>query len=245
MNVDATIATLLEVVDRWPDLEESRLKGTPRPPAPGATLTEGKRQRQNQQRREDVVLADDRAPGASVAPLHLDVLDTMANLLMAADLLHEHVAQTIGHPTLDHPASAYSDPRPYLRYVVELLPEACEDDPDMLEAAWEKADGMRSDILMALGEVFDGQRLSAVCPFCVGQTSKRLAGELTMRVRIRDIPTEENPNLAEFLVVCENPDGMCQPFAKEVDTKYGEHPAWRFSRWGWLAKQLHPIKAAS
>lgn len=244
MSLESTAAALREVVTRWPDLVESRFKGTPRPVVPGAHLGDMGRWRMDQQRREDVANADDRAPGESVAPLHIDVLDLMASLLMRADLLHEHVAQTVGHPRLASPPSAFADARPYLEYVIALLPEACETDEDMLDAATEKAELMRDEILMALGEVFDGQRLAAVCPFCMGQTSRRLAGELTMRVRIRDVGTEEHPNLAEFLVVCENPDNMCQPFAREVDTWVGTNPAWRYPRWPWLAKQLHSPRRA-
>lgn len=244
MSLTETLDKLDEVIKRWPDLVESRLKGTPRPKTPGAILSDSGRERMNQQRREDVAYADDRAPGASVAPLHIDVLDLMATILMQADLLHEHVAQTVGHPRLAHPSSAYADARPYLRYIRELLPEACETDEEMLEAATEKIELIHDEVLMALGEIRDGQRLNAVCPFCVGRTSKRLAGELTMRVRIRDISTAEHPGLAEFLVVCENPDGMCQPFAREVDTWVGSNPAWRYPRWAWLAKQLHSARSA-
>jgi len=244
VSLEHTLATLQKIIDRWPDLITSRIKGTPRPTIPGTHLGDRGRERMNQQRRDDIANADDRAPGKSIAPLHIDILDLMTKLLTDAHTLANHVMQTTGQQPLPPPISTAMSPRPYLKRIIEFLPQACADDEDMLEAITEKADLIHDEILMALGEVFDGQRLNAVCPFCMGQTSKRLAGELTMRVRIRDIGTNEHPNLAEFLVVCENPDGMCQPFAREVDTWVGTNPAWRYPRWPWLAKQLHTARRA-
>jgi hypothetical protein len=244
LTVADVIRALRVVAERWDDLEESRIHGTPRPPTPGAQMSALAKAEMDRRHIAEKIDADDRAPGYSAAPLRLDVLDTMANLLMDADLLHEGVAQILGHPRLDHPASAYADARPYLAYVMELLPEACQANPDALGHAWDKADAMRSLMLMALGEIFDGQRLSAICPFCVGRTTAKLAGELTMRVRIRETPTHDNPDACEFVIACENPDRLCQPFAKEVDVWLNGHPAWRYPRWRWLADRLHPKHAA-
>ena len=165
----ATLAVIDEVILRWPDLVESRIKGT-----------------------ERVVVSRPRDPdevdegegfGELPAPIHLDVLDAMASIVMWADMLHEHVAQTVGHPRLEPAASALADPRPFLAYVRELLPEASESDEEIVDAARDKAERMKSLILAKVGEVFDGQTLEALCPFCIGQTfAKRHIR--TLRVRI-------------------------------------------------------------
>lgn len=238
------IQTLRWVLDRWPDLWESRFRGTARPwRQPDDIPTEVRMERDRLARIERIE-ADDRMPGYSLAPLHIDVLDTCADLLMTADLLHEHVAQTVGHPTLDHPATAQADPTPYLRYVIALLPEAMEADPDMREAATEKAEAMESMILVTLGEISDGQMLNAVCPFCMGVTSRHPSGGArTLRFRFEEIQDAKMGTLADPLIVCENPVG-CTPFAAECAKWIKGKPAWRWPDWDWLAQRLIPAKAA-
>ena len=219
---------LAEVIERWPDLVEARLKGTPRI-------------MQSRPARDRRDLEPGEGLGSLPAPVHLDVLDAMSNILMWADMLHELVAQTVGHDRLDSAASAYSDARPYLRYVVALLPEASETDDEIVEAVTEKAERMRSTILAKLGEVYDGQRLEAVCPFCVGRTFEKLAGARTLTVRV--VPSTTGHGGWAIVVVCENPVG-CTPFAKECDLWVKGNPAWPIHRWGWLADRLLPARVA-
>ena len=216
-----------EVIERWPDLADAKIKGTHRS---GVTVY----------RHRDDIEADE-GFGSIPAPLHLDILDAMAQIVIWSDLLHEHVAQTVGHPRLDYAASALADPRPYLAYVVELLPEAAESDEEIVEAVLDKVQRMRSTILSKVGEVFDGQTLEAICPFCIGQTFKR-AGERTLRVRL--IPSRIKEGEMEFVIVCENPDG-CRPFAAECDLFVKDRPAWPWSQWEWLATRLIPVRGAA
>lgn len=232
-DLAAALKSLQTVIDRWDDLEASRIKGTKRPHLSGQrTLTRQAADRRNAQRLEDIANADDRAPGYTEAPLHLDVLDIMSGLLMSADLLHERVAQDVGEDRLDHPASAYDDPAPYVAYVLKHLPAATQ---LVQEYAAEQAALMESAILLALGEVFDGQQLDAVCPFCMGRANGMMFGEITLHIRL--IPSTANPEHVDFAVVCENPNG-CTPFANEVDVWLWGRPAWRFQRWAWLADRL-------
>ena len=224
----ATLAVIDEVILRWPDLVESRIKGTGRVVA--------------SRPRDPDEVDEGEGFGELPAPIHLDVLDAMASIVMWSDMLHEHVAQTVGHPRLEPAASALTDPRPFLRYVRELLPEACETDPDMFEAAHDVIHRIRSVILAKVGEVFDGQTLEAVCPFCIGQTFKRRSGERTLRVRI--VPSRVKVGEEEFVIVCENPDG-CRPFSAECDMWLKGRPAWPWSQWEWLAERLLPTRQAS
>lgn len=149
MTLEHTLATVQKIIDRWPDLITSRIKGTPRPTIPGTHLGDRGRERMNQQRREDLTNADDRAPGKSIAPLHIDILDLMTKLLTDAHTLANHVMQTTGQQPLPPPISTTMSPRPYLKRIIEFLPQACADDEDMLEAVTEKANLMHDEILMA------------------------------------------------------------------------------------------------
>lgn len=222
-TVQSVIVKLEQVIARWNDLTESRIRGTLR-------VVQGSK-------RERDELVDGEGFGSIPAPIHLDVLDAMSSILMWADLLHEDVAQVIGHDRLPSAASAYEDPYRFLAYTVELLPEACEMRPDFIEHADERAERMRSLLLAKLGELYDGQTLEAVCPFCVGRTFRKLFGALTMRVRIQPSRTREGET--EVFVVCENPDG-CTPFSSEVDLWIKDRPAWPMSRWPWLSDRLIP-----
>lgn len=224
-DLQETKTLLNEVIDRWPDLAISRFKGTARVIA--ATT-----------RRPAEQLEEGEGFGSVPAPVHLDVLDAIAAILDWAYTLHEHVAQTIGHDRLTPPVSIYANPRPYLEFVRDHLPGACDDDHDMLEAVHDTTHRIKSLIFTKIGEVFDGQELEALCPFCLGQTFKRLFGERTMRVRLVESRVREGE--LEPVVLCENPDG-CRPFAVECDMWVGSKPAWPLSRWGWLAERLLPI----
>ena len=243
MTNPPAIATLWQVIERWPDLWESRIPGTKRPwRQPTDELPPEVRAERDRLARIEKAERDDRAPGESEAPLHLDVLDLCAEILMAADLLHEHVAQTVGHPRLNPPASAYADPRPYLEYAATLLPEACEADPEMADAAAEKANAMLSKILIQLGEVMDGQKLDAICPFCCGVTTRHPSGGArTLRFRISHYDDPKQGKVPDPLIVCENPV-QCLPFAAECSLWVKGRPAWRRPDWDWLAERLLPVR---
>jgi hypothetical protein len=238
-DLAATLDALQTVHDRWPDLEDARLKGTRRPHlSMRRSLTAQARAEMDARARIERAEADDHAPGFSPAPLHVDVLDVMANVLMWADALHGQVAQEVGHDRLDPAPHAYADARPYIAYTIELLRHC---GPTLREEAAVRAEMMQAAMLMTLGEVFDGQELDAVCPFCMGRTFERLAGEITMRIRI--VESRVDPDAFDFLVVCENP-AACQPFSNEVDIWHEGKPAWRFQRWAWLAERLIHRSAA-
>jgi hypothetical protein len=114
-------------------------------------------------------------------------------------------------------------------------------DPEAADDVRETAGRMRSTILAKLGEVFDGQELDAICPFCVGRTFSKPAGERTLRVRL--VPSRIVEGEQEFVVVCENEVG-CKPFSAECDMWVKGRPAWPWSQWEWLAERLLPVKVA-
>ena len=225
-----TLDVIAELVDRWPDLNESRIKGTRRP-LTGMTL--------GKPVREDDGM---RGIGETPAPVHLDVLDTMRVILGISYLLHEHVSETLALDPLPEPRDPYGDPRPFLRDVAQWLPRACEIDPEMAGAAHEKATHMRVLMLGKLGELVDGQTLDAVCPFCNGSTGPGHRDVRTLRVRVaRATGGRGGP---EPLIVCENVAG-CTVLAGEAGVWVRGNPAWPVAEWDWLAKRLNPRRRRS
>src|SRR5690606_3371686 len=98
------------VVAYWPDLLEARIPGTRRRWAQTRTRAES---RQHASMHHDEVAALTRAP----APVHLDVLDTIVDVVKISHTLADAVAQLAGVDRLPPPSSAYADPRPYLDLV--------------------------------------------------------------------------------------------------------------------------------
>lgn len=255
-DISATLETLTWVRDRWPDLLKARLRGTPRPwHQTDETPPEVAAERDRTARLERIE-ADGRMPGYSLAPLHVDVLDTMAQVLMTADLLHEDIAQTVGYPKLAYPTARrgpgpYLDlddnisPVPYLDYVVHLLDQAVDTDLKIAEHAARKAETMQTLIRTVLGEIVDGQLLDAICPFCLGVTPHHPAGGAkTMHFRLLPIPDQPATQghvavtgLVDPVIRCENPVD-CKPFAVECGLWVKGQPAWRWPEWEWLAKRL-------
>jgi hypothetical protein len=237
--IRATIADLDWTAQRWDDLVEYRLKGTPRPWRQPDELTPEKRaERDALARLEKVELERwGRAPGFSPAPLHVSTLDVMVDVLAEADALHETVAQYLGHDRLEPAISAFDDPTRFLAYVASRVGDTARESDDLFALVAEKAAAMRTAIAAELGEVEDGQTLNAICPFCCGVTTRHPAGGAkTMRFRL--IEDRLHAGEKEAVIVCES--GACEPFAAECSLRVRNHPAWRFTDWEWLAERLLP-----
>jgi hypothetical protein len=178
------------------------------------------------------------ALGESPAPVHVDVLDTLSDLLMAMDLLHEHVAQTAGLDRLPHASSAFGDPGPYLRFIRENLAAALEADDEILDAAQEKCAQQKASVSRSLALVADGQVLKSPCPWCRGVTPHTPAGgAYTLRVRMIPDPradAERDDRVAA--VVCQNT--LCNPPDADCGHRDRGMPAWLATDWDWLAERL-------
>lgn len=237
-HIRATVTDLDWTADRWGDLVEYRLKGTPRPWRQPNDLTPELRAARDALARLELAEADKagRAPGHTPAPLHVSTLDVMVDVLAEADTLHETVAQYLGHDRLEPAMSALDDPIRFLRYVAARVGEAAGHSEDLFEVIAERARHMRSAVTVELGEIEDGQTLNAICPFCVGVTPRTPAGGgKTLRFRLVESRLDKAER--EALIVCEND---CQPFDAEVDTWHRGRPAWPWSQWEWLAERLLP-----
>ena len=217
--------------EMWPDLVESRIPGTDRPWRE-PTITPERRAELDELAKAEKEARGPECLGESPAPVHVDVLDVLSDLLMAMDLLHEHVAQTAGLDRLPSAPSAYADPSPYLRFIREHLAAAAEVDEEVVDAAADKCREQVDAVSHSLALLRDGQTLKAPCPWCRGVTPHTPAGgAFTLRVRI--IPWLEDETAA---VVCHN--DACDPPEAECGTRHRGRPAWPSWEWDWLAKRL-------
>lgn len=223
------------LIDHWADLLEARLRGTPRPwSEPAASLE--RRAEADAKARAERLERSDVAPGERMAPLHIDVLDVIVDLVATADDLAERLAQH--HGAVEAPlaaSSAFSDPRPHLRLVGRLCGdlEADEDQVTAALLAHARAELRRlgDDVAAALGLIRDGQVLKALCPWCGGRTTdKPVGGGHTLRVRNR----HDGPVIVCHGVGCEPPEADC-------GTWIHGRPAWPQHEWDWLAQRLEQV----
>ncbi len=223
-------ADLLWLADHVTDITDARLKGTQRPWQQPADLTP------TQAEARDVQAASERADrsvlsiGEHPAPLHLDVLDLLVDLLATADDLAERVAQAAGVERLPPAASAMADPTPYLRHAAEHLAAAVMYDQQLGHHVEAEAVRLRYDVAKALGEFVYGQRLLALCPWCRG------GAEQGFTLRVREV--HGHP-----AVVCES--GTCEPPEADCGNWHRGLPAWPLDTEGaWLADRIErTIKA--
>lgn len=211
----------------YPDLVEARLKGTPRPWREPTMSTEQRAAADRLAREER--LERDYCPGERPAPLHIDVLDVLVDLLCVADETHEHVAQTAGVERLPYASSAFADPTPYLAFIRQHITAATEADPGMATVVEDNFRHLIQDVTSALALLRDGQTLKAPCFVCGGKTPETpVGGAFTLRVTT--LP-DETP-----AVVCRNP--LCAPSEQDCGTWHRGAPAWPLQEWPWLADRI-------
>jgi hypothetical protein len=194
---------------RWEHLTTSRFIGTPRPwrqPPP--------------RKRYDGTTPE--SSGLPVPdPLHLDTHDLIHHILrkarhlavVVAGELHQHqVLSYLQHHRSTHPAEE-------LDYVLRNHHKVSAE----VQATAERTiSRIRARMTESFSEIFDGQRLTADCPWCRQQE---------LRIRLIGPPNQQQP-----VVVCEN-DG-CNPSQAECGKWWRGHPAWPFHEWEWLAQRI-------
>lgn len=187
----------------------------------------------------DGASSDRSGPGS---PWNMRALGVHIDLLTRSHILHESIAQTVGHPRLDPPASTFDSPSPFLAYCLELLSEATLTTSEALGwCRW--VDPMRLQVAVLLGEVVEGQVLDAMCPFCLGfGPSSPAGGAKTLVFRrvprmagLRPVTTGEDDG-TEIVIMCES--GTCSPFASECSGYSHGRPYWPWPEWEWLAARL-------
>lgn len=243
MTIPKAVASAIDDLDwtrnRWDDLVEYRLKGTPRPWREPSELSLEKRAERDMLARIERAELErwGRAPGFSPAPLHVSTLDVMVDVLAEAEALHETIAQYLGVERLEGSISSFDDPGRFLAFAAEHAAAAAEDHDELFDLIVDKAATMRSAVAAELGEIEDGHTLNAICPFCIGVTDRHpVGGAKTLRIRL--VEDRLHKGEQEAVIVCEA--GTCTPFAAECSLWVRGNPAWRFPDWDWLAERLLP-----
>lgn len=198
----------------WPLLALTRIPGTPRPWRP-AELTGEQRADRDAQLRAERHMAEIFLE-AQPAPLHLDVLDTLRQLY--ADLCDTATGFGALSPSLlmTGPTSNPADLLEWCRQQARSQPDGIIADRD----GW----AILHRIEQALGEIFDGQKLTAICPWCRGG----IPGTPTWRVHL--LPGQMPA------IVCES--GTCAPPEQDAGTWWRGNPAWPLWEWEWLAQRV-------
>lgn len=240
----STRQLLTDVTDVVDKLAASLLPGTTKPwtkPPARAERTPLQREQARLEREQRV----DLAPGETPAPLDLDVMDVLEEILTAAvdlarltcapieaDLVAWAGSWARSVPTLAPPAprSAYADPRVHLNAVAELLEELARVDADELEMVAYRCERLLRRAHEALGLVTDGQLLDALCPWCGGATGAHPVGG-AKTLRVRTLPG------GRPVVVCEG--GRCEPSTADCGIRWRGLPAWDLQTEGeWLADRI-------
>lgn len=172
------------------------------------------------------------APGEHPVPFDLDVMDQLVEIMNAGDLLADDLYRVTWHPPLPwspHPGarSAFEDPRPALRRVLQLLPQATAADDTIPFYVENRCKALIDRAESALGLVTDGQLLDGLCPWCGGKTDHQpVGGARTLRVR-------NLPHLGGPVLICEG--GHCEPPDAECGARVRGLPAWPQWEWDWVA----------
>jgi hypothetical protein len=219
----AAFVDLFWLADHVDDLLESRFRGTPRPWRQPAEHDPEQREKSRQHDAAERAERTTDAIGEHPAPVHVDTLDLLVDLLATADDLAERVAQAAGVDRLPYPTSSFVSAEPYLRHAAAWLQPATDALPGLLDYVSEQAARLRSLVATHLHELTVGQRLRAVCPWCRGG----IHGGFTLRVRVAQ---------GQTLIVCES--GTCEPPEADSGTRHRGHPAWTFNEWDWLIARI-------
>ena len=188
--------------------------------------------------------------GKHPAPVDVDMLDLIRDVVAAAEDLALTITQTAGVDRPSHVTSVWEDPRPWLLSARAWLTAA--DEVDDLTVPWARsvlAPVVRR-VASTVGEILDGQVIDALCPWCRGRSEKRPnGGERTLMVAAPGQastgarPEATAPGQGDGpLVVCHGTN--CAPPDSACGRRLRGMPAWPEREWDWLAKQLLPLDGA-
>lgn len=233
-DIRPALADLFWLAEHADDLSEARLKGTPRRWHEAVEETDPEKRAQRAahaaaEHADRSVLAIGEHP----APLHVEMLDLLVDLLATADDLAEQIAQAAGVDRLPAAPSSFADPVPYLRHAAAWLKPAVEADSRLLAHVESETARLRSLIAACLGDNL-GNCLRNTCPFCKGGAHQAR----TLRFRIVKSELDRKPDLA---IVCES--DVCEPPESFVGQWVGKRPAWVGHRYmTWLNQMIDAIE---
>ncbi|MBB4935669.1 cytochrome c553 [Lipingzhangella halophila] len=228
-RITGTVADLTWIARSWPDLHQMRLPGTRRRRI-RRPLSRIARQRADELARTERQEQRLAALGTSRAPMHVSVLDDLAQVLADTTEMAARINAAVRIVEPDPPSTVYDFAAldRLLAYAAAHLAAAADAEPGILDDAQAAAARMRRTLERSLSEIVDGQVLSTVCAWCHGRTTQAPAGgQRTLVVRLV---------AGDPLIVCES--DACEPPEADCGTWLFGKPAWPDAEWGWLAKRL-------
>lgn len=208
------------ITRRWPHLQESRLKGTPRPWRQ-QTLTPQQRAAADRAAREELDRNGGRALGESPAPVHLDAVDLSQLIIKRTSRIAADVATDLGHQQaltalIRHRPDNPSEALIYTRHWADKSTD------EIRQSVLSELLHLRDLMGAHFQEILDGQHLEAYCPWC---------DRTQMYVRLIGPEATREP-----VIICQS--GQCNPPQDQCGTWYHGNPAWPFHEWAWLADRI-------
>lgn len=209
------------ILDRWDQLMDSRLPGTPRP-WKQPDISREQREQMDRQTRQEKAERGAFVLGESEAPLNLDALDKARKITLNIQNLAYLTANELRQDAMAVLAARqhYEDPAELIRYLLRNIPDTS---PELYARIRRTTVRIRAVMANHFAEVFDGQRLKTDCPWCHAP-----------RMFIRMIGPEHSQHP---VITCES--GSCEPPSADCGTWYRGKPAWPFHEWDWLANRMH------
>lgn len=224
----SVIETLDWLIEYWPDLVESRLPMATRRPWQTPHLDAEARELLDAAAALDRYFRNPLGVRESPAPLDVNVLQTILDVLVHADDLAAELGEWGRLPPT---AVGQLDARPYLSFARACLAAEYEDlgEPGpWSEWAEPRVHRMYESVARALAMLYTGQVVRVLCPWCGGRTPENpIGGAYTWQVTV--LPGDQ------VAIICR---GECEPPPGEAGTWIGGQPCWPLAQWGWLGKRV-------
>ncbi|MGA5764493.1 hypothetical protein [Nonomuraea bangladeshensis] len=219
-------ATLEWVIEYWPDLIEARMPLTTKPLQQTRTISREEKDLRDGQAAIERYWRNSLSWGESPAPLDVDVLQTILDVVVHADDLAAELGPAALCPILAPPALGQLDARPWLTYALARLLELPD---EWSEWAWPTVQRVQERAARALGMIYHGQTVKVICPWCEGRTDEQPVGGVhTWRVEV--LPGNQ------IAIVCHGTN--CNPPANLVGTWLWGKPCWPITTWQRLAQHV-------
>lgn len=228
MNREIVAANLEWVIEYWPDLIESRMPLTTKPLRQTRTITGEEKDLLDAAEHLERYFRNNLSWGESPAPVDVDILQVLLDVVVHADDLAAELGPPVCCPILAPPALGVLDARPWLSYSLARLHEL---DDDWSAYVWPVVEKIYKRTAAALAEIYTGQTVKIVCPWCSGRTVEQpVGGAHTWQVEV--LPNNQ------VAIICHGTN--CNPPADMVGTWLWGKPCWPITAWPRLAARLQP-----
>ena len=225
---EIVVANLEWVIEYWPDLIEARLPLTTKPLRQTRTISREEKDLRDAAAHMERYFRNNLAWGESPAPVDVDILQTLLDVMVYADDLAAELGPEVLCPILAPPTLGQLDARPWLSYALARLWELPD---EWSEWVWPRVERIYTRTAGALAEIYHGQVVKVVCPWCTGRTEEDpVGGAHTWKVEV--LPNNQ------VAIICHGVN--CNPPADQVGTWLWGKPCWPITTWTKLAKHVMP-----